>query len=263
MKYAIAIFVVSVFAATCFGMTSGSGTSTNVVVGSTNLLKAVKAATNQPPHWDGTITLGITATQGNVNSVLSTAKLLAEKKCRWNQYNLEADGAYGEVSSVKNAESLHGAAQVNHIFIDDKWYGYGHGDGLHDAIQDVEYRFDSGVGGGYYFIKNKMTTLSSEAGPAFESEKLDDEYHDYPTARVAENFEHKIDDHARIWQNVEIIPPLTDPQAFLVNAEVGLETPLTHMLSLQTYVQDNFSNVPAPGFKDNDLKLVSGLVLKF
>jgi putative salt-induced outer membrane protein YdiY len=219
--------------------------------------------TNQPPHWDGTVTLGVTATQGNVNSVLTTAKMVAEKKCRWNQYSLEADGAYGEVSSVKSAESLHGAAQANHIFIDDKWYGYGRGDGLHDAIQDVGYRFNSGVGGGYYFLKDKINTLSSEAGPAFEAEKLDDEYHDYPTARVAENFEHKIDDHARVWQNVEVIPPLTNPQAFLVNAEVGLETPLTHKLSLQTYVQDNFANEPAPGYKDNNLKLVSGLVLKF
>lgn len=263
MKYAIAIFIVAGFTGTCWGITAIQNNYTNSAAGSTNLLKAVKATPAPPPHWDGTITLGITATQGNVNSVLSTAKLLAEKKCRWNQYNLEADGAYGEVSSVKNAESLHGSAQANHIFIDDKWYGYGHGDGLHDAIQDVDYRFNGGVGAGYYIIKNKVTTLSSEAGPAYEAEKLDDEYHDYPTARVAENFEHKIDDHARVWQNVEVIPPLTNPQAFLVNAEVGLETPLTHTLSLQTYVQDNFANEPAPGYKDNDLKLISGLVLKF
>jgi hypothetical protein len=80
---------------------------------------------------------------------------------------------------------------------------------------------------------------------------------------VAEKFERKIDEHARVWENVEFLPPLTVPDAFLVNAEVGVETPLTHKLSLQTYLQDNFANVPAPGFKDNDMKLISGLVFKF
>lgn len=257
MRRIVVFFALAIFAARCFGETPGPAPS------NTNLLKAVKATVKPPPHWDGTVTLGLTATAGNVNSVLFTSKIATEKKTRKDDILLGADGAYGSADSVKSAESLHGDAQENHIFIDDKWYGYGRGDALHDAIQDVSYRFQTGVGGGYYFIKDKQTTLSSEAGPGFEAEKLDDEYHNYPTARVAENFEHKIDDHARVWENVEVIPPLIDPEAFLVNAEVGVETPLTHKLSLQTYLQDNFANEPASGYKDNDLKLVSGLVLKF
>jgi putative salt-induced outer membrane protein YdiY len=149
------------------------------------------------------------------------------------------------------------------LFIDDTWYTYGRGDALHDAIADVDYRVTSGGGAGYYFIRDKETTLSAETGPALEVEQLSEEYHNYPSARVAEQYEHKIDEHARVWENVEFLPPLTAPDAFLVNAEVGVETPLTHKLSLQTYLQDNFANVPAPGFKDNDLKLISGLVFKF
>jgi putative salt-induced outer membrane protein YdiY len=241
------------FAGTCFGLTPGQ----------TNLLTAVKATATPPTKWDGTVTLGLTVTQGNVNSVLTTGKVAAEGKGARDDLSLGADGAYGNVGSAETAESLHGSAQENHTFIDDTWYGYGRADALHDAIQDVSYRVTSGVGGGYYFIKDKHTTLSSEAGPAFETEKLDDEYNNYPSARVAENFEHKIDEHARVWENVEVIPPLTASDAFLVNAEVGVETPLTHKLSLQTYLDDNFANAPAPGYKDNDLKLVSGLVFKF
>lgn len=256
MRYFIPLLIVVLFTGHCFGLTPGQASSTN-------LLAAVKASTNQPVKWDGTITLGLTATAGNVNSVLATSKIASERKTAHNDLSLGADGAYGEASSVKSAESLHGCAQDNQTIVDDTWYGYGRADGLHDAIQDVAYRFTTGAGGGYYFIKNKVTTLSSEAGPAYQTEKLDDEYHQYPTARVAENFEHKIDDHARVWQNVEVIPPLTDPDAFLINAEVGVETPLTHQLSLQTYLQDNFANVPAPGYKDNDLKLISGIVFKF
>ncbi len=253
MKYFLTLIVAGFFAGHCFAETPGHTVSTNTV-----------AVAKAPPKiWSGTGTFGLTATSGNVNSVLVNGKINAERKTKIDDLTLESDGAYGEISSVKNAESLHGCAQENHTFVDDTWYGYGRGDGLHDAIADVEYRFTTSAGAGYYFIKNKMTTLSTEAGPAFETEHLDDEYHDYPTARIAQNFVQQIDDHAKLWENVEFIPPLTFPDAFLVNAQVGVDTPLTKKLSLETYVQDNFANVPAPGFKDNDVKVVSGIVFKF
>jgi putative salt-induced outer membrane protein YdiY len=256
MKYIIPVLFFIAFAGNCFGVAPTPSVSTN-------LLKAVKATVTPPVVWTGTATLGLTATAGNVNSVLAAGKIISERKTQRNDLKLDADGTYGEVSSVENAETLHGCAQDNQTFIDNTWYGYGRGDALHDGIADVEYRLTTSGGAGYYFIKDKMTTLSSEAGPAFETEHLDDEYHNYPSARVAENFERKIDEHARVWENVEFLPPLTFPDAFLVNAEIGVETPLTPKLSLQTYVDDNFANVPAPGYKDNDVKLISGIVFKF
>jgi putative salt-induced outer membrane protein YdiY len=255
MKYFIIAFALALVGEGCFAATPGPV--------STNLLKAIKATPTPPVTWAGTAVLGLTVTAGNVDSVLATGKISSERKSRHDDLTLGADGAYGQVSGVQNVNSVHGCAQENHTFIDDTWYGYVREDALHDAMANVEYRVTSSIGAGYYFIKNKTTTFSSEAGPSFETEKLDDQLHNYPTARVAENFEHKIDDHARVWENVEFLPPLTFPDAFLLNAEVGVETPLTKTLSLQTYLQDNYANVPAPGYKPNDLKLVSGLVLKF
>lgn len=222
---------------------------------------AGNASTNKAV-WENTVSLGLTATAGNVNSALATGNFRTHKKTPLDEWNLGMDGAYGEVSSVKNTESLHGFVQYNHLF-SERWYGYARGDALHDAIADVVYRFTFSPGAGYYFIKDKETSLAGEAGPAILYEKLDDEYHTYPTLRLAERFEHKFDGHARLWQNVEFLPPFTDPRAFLVNAEVGVDTPLSKHLSLQTYVQDNYANRPAPGFDDNDVKLVSALAVKF
>ena len=206
--------------------------------------------------------LGLTATAGNSDSALVTGNVRAHRKTAVNEWTLGADATYGEVASVKNNESLHGYAQYNHLF-NSRWYGYAHVDALHDAIADVTYRFTASPGVGYYLIKEKETTLSLEAGPAVLSEKLDDEYHTYPVARFAERFEHKFDGHARLWEIVEILPPVIRPREFLVNAEIGVETPLTKLLSLQVYLQDNYANRPAPGFKDNDVKLVSALAIKF
>lgn len=216
-----------------------------------------------PVKWTGTGSLGLTATSGNVNSVLGTANLTAERKGKLNDLSLESDGSYGTVGSTKSAETLHGSAQDNYSVIDDTWYAYGRFEALHDAIADLRYRVTTSGGAGYYFIKDKVTTLSAEAGPALQVEQLDDEYHNYPSARVAETFQRKIDDKAKLWENVEVLPPLTDPGAVVINAEIGVQTPLTKTLSFQTYLDDNFNNAPAAGYKDNDLKLVSGIVIKF
>src|SRR5579859_742500 len=222
---------------------------------------STNVSTNKPV-WESSITLGATATAGNVNSALATGNFRTHKKTPFDEWNLGVDAVYGEVSSVKNSETLHGFVQYNHLF-SERWYGYARGDALHDGIADVVYRFTFSPGAGYYFIKDKETSLAGEVGPAILYEKLDDEYHTYPTLRLGESFEHKFDGHARLWQNVEFLPPFTSPESFLINAEVGVDTPLTKHLSLQTYVQDNYANRPAPGFKDNDVKLVSALAVKF
>jgi len=221
-----------------------------------------KNISTNKPAWEGSAALGLTATAGNSDSALATANVRAHRKTPQDEWTLGADATYGEVSSVKNNETLHGQVQYNHLF-DERWYGYARAEALHDGVADVAYRFTFSPGVGYYFIKEKETTLAGELGPAILIEKLDDEYHTYPVVRLGERFEHKFDGHARLWQTLEFLPPVNRPRAFLINAEIGVETPLTKILSLQTFLQDNYANRPAPGFKDNDVKLVSALAIKF
>ena len=248
-------------------------TDTNRLVLSSDALAAMAAGntgeplskvgpTNQPA-WSGTVAAGLTLTSGNSESVLTTAAVNVRHYNPTNEWNLGGDGAYGENQRVENTETLHGFSQFNHQF-DARWYGYARGDALHDGIADVDYRLTASPGAGYYFIKSRRTMLAGESGPSAVSEELDDEggrY--YMSARVAERFEHKIDDRTRLWNNLELLPQVDRPDNFLVNLELGVESALTKKISLRTVLQDNFANEPAPGHKDNDVKLVSGLGYKF
>jgi Protein of unknown function, DUF481 len=224
-------------------------------------LISTNVSTN-PARWLSTVTFGLTATAGNSDSALVTGIIQTQKRTLEDEWVIHGDGAYGEASSVENDETLHGFVQYNHLF-SERWYGYARGDALHDGIADVEYRLTFSPGAGYYVVKNLQTGLAGEAGPAILYEKLDGEYHTYPTLRLAERLDHKFDEHARLWQNVEFLPPFTSPDSFLVNAVVGVDTPLTKYFSVVTYVQDNYANEPAPGRQNNDVKLVSALAVKF
>jgi putative salt-induced outer membrane protein YdiY len=172
------------------------------------------------------------------------------------------DGSYGENDSVKNNETLHIVSQYNHLF-GERFYGFFNVEGLHDGIADLQYRFTFSPGAGYYFVKTTNTTFDGELGPGLITQRLGDVDTTYAVLRLAERFERKLNNGARVWEKVEFLPQVNKLENFLVNAEVGSEASLTKTFSLRVTLQDNFINQPAPGRKSNDVKLISGVVYKF
>lgn len=193
---------------------------------------------------------------------MTTATFKTRKKTAENEFAFGMDGSYGENNSVENNETLHGVGQFNHLF-SKRFYGFLNLEGLHDGISDLTYRFTFSPGAGYYFLNATNTTLAVEAGPGLIVQQLGGVDTTYATFRLAERFEHRLDNGARVWEKAEFLPQMNKLQNFLVNAEIGAEASLTKTFSIQVTLQDNFINQPAPGRKDNDVKLISGLVYKF
>jgi len=234
-----------------------AGSRTDGPAASTSSLTNVPAA-----RWENTISFGLTLTRGNSDTLLTAAGFKAHRLNLTNEVLLTLDGTYGRSGSIKNNESLRGIGQYNHLFTD-RVYGYARGEGFHDDVSDLAYRFTLSPGIGYYFIKRKGLTFAGEAGPGGVFERLDGTTKNYAAGRVAERFEYKWAAHARVWQTFEFLPQFDQGRNYLINAELGVETALTRHMSLKTVVQDNFINLPAPGRKQNDLKLISGIIYRF
>ena len=115
------------------------------------------------------------------------------------------DGSYGENDSVKNNETLHGVGQYNHLF-GKRFYGFFNLEGLHDGIADLQYRFTLSPGAGYYFVKTTNTTFAGELGPGLIFQRLGGVDTTYASLRLAERFEHKFTDGARVWERAEFLP---------------------------------------------------------
>jgi putative salt-induced outer membrane protein YdiY len=222
---------------------------------------AIAAAVKYP--WNSSITAGLTLTRGNSQTLLATAKFLTDKKTPVNEFTAGADVTYGSSSGVENNDTYHAFGQWNHLF-SEKWYSYIRGEGLHDGIAQVKYRFTLTAGAGYYFIKQTNTTLAAEVGPGVVAERVGDVDNTYATLRFGERFEHKFNKNAaRVWQSVEILPQVDKVSDYIVNFEIGIESSLYKDLALQVYLDDNYNSQPAAGFKRNDVKLVSGITYKF
>ncbi len=225
------------------------------------------AATNQ---WHGSTAVGLTLARGNTDTTLFSVTGHAERKWQANDLNLGLEGLYGESKltgsskSTETAESLHGAVQDDILFTD-RFFGYGRVDGLHDGIADIEYRLTLAPGAGYFFIKNKITDLSMEAGPAYIIEKLDDHTQDFATLRVAQKFHYAISAHSRLWETLEFLPQVDNFNNYIANAEVGVEASLnkSDRLMLRTVLRDTYDSIPAPGRLRNDLQLIASIAYKF
>jgi len=223
---------------------------------------APAVAAKPAPKWEGSAGIGATLTQGNSDTLMFTARVQGLRKWNQNELNLGTDITYGESNNQKNNDSQRVYGQYNRL-VSERAFGYVQADLLHDDIADVSYRLNVGPGIGYYFIKKDRMILSAEGGPSFVFEDVGGRSKNYISARVAEKFEYKISDRARLWQKAEFLPQVDDLNNYLFNFEIGIETDITKSVKLEFYIVDNYDNEPAAGRKKNDIKLVAGVKYKF
>jgi putative salt-induced outer membrane protein YdiY len=231
--------------------------------------------TNPPPAkvvWASSISAGITLTRGNSDTTLANFAATTDRKTDNNELNLGASATYGKAkvtsgsttidsTTAQNADAF---AQYNQLFTT-RWYAYGRLEGLHDDVADLHYRITASPGVGYYFIKNKACNFSGEVGPGYVSQLLGSEHEDFATIRLADKFEYKVSDRARVWENAEIDPDTKNFGNYIITSEVGVEADMnsSKSLALQVYLDDDYESQPALGRLKNDAKLVGAVAFKF
>ncbi len=212
--------------------------------------------------WESSVSAGLTLTRGNSHSLLFTGDYLTAKKTPKNEYSLGLEAAYGRQDAQDTVNNSKAFGQWNHLY-SSRFYDYVRADALRDIVADLDYRASVGPGLGYYLIKNDKTTFAAEAGGGMEVEHLGGKYDSFGTMRLAERFEHKFGERARLWENAEILPQVDQLDNYVVNFEIGIESAISKSFSLKTYLDDSYQSIPAAGRQKNDIKLVSGISYKF
>lgn len=226
--------------------------------------------TNAPPkpHWESVASADLTLTRGNSKSFLGTIGLNSTRKWTDNEILLGGSAGYGETTTqpgnttTETADFLKGFGQWNHLFTERVYAGL-RLEGLHDNIASIDYRLTVSPMAGYYFIKQTNVFLSGELGPSYVNEKLGGRSDSYLAARVAERFEYKFHNGARVWENVEWLTQVDRVENWILNAEIGVSAPVSKTLDLRLIAQDTYNNEPAAGRLKNDLKLLAGAGYRF
>lgn len=131
-----------------------------------------------------------------------------------------------------------------------------------DEMSDIDYRFMTGPGLAFKLINTETITFTFELGLAGIWEKQDRTSDYYTAIRSLEKFEYSFSNGAKLWQSCEYLPSIEDSDKYLINSEIGVESPLNDILSLRLTATDRYNSMPSDDSEENDLSLIAGVCVK-
>jgi putative salt-induced outer membrane protein len=233
------------------------------------LLGATSVFAQQETGWKTTAGVNVSVNRGNSDTLLAGANILTLKKWDKNELSAGADAVYGNNRDLNTGDRVttaqnYGAFLQYNRLVTERWYFLGRGDARQDRVADIKYRVGLSPGVGYYFIKNEKTTLSGELGPGLVFEQFENgPSSKYFTLRAGEKFTHKFNDKVRLVQEADITPKVDEFENYVFNFSATLEADLTEKLAVRLTLQDTYRSEPAPGRKENDLRIMAGIAYKF
>ena len=233
----------------------------------------------EPKATDVSVTLGGTLNDGNTESTDFNAAIDVEgaistvgtfkagaaanfAKSTTKSTSTDADGnSVTEKNTETTAENYEAKGRVD-FNVSDPISAYFDASYLRDEIADIDYRITAGPGLSYNFLKDDVNEVRLDAGisPMWERTSGDSEF--YTMGRAAEYASHAFANGAKVWESVEFLQAFEDGDKYLVNAEVGVESPLSDRLSLRLVAQDKYNSLPADGNEKNDVKVIAAVRIK-
>ncbi len=216
------------------------------------------------------INFGFTLTDGNSDTSMLKAGVETKNIHEKQETLLSASYEYGrtkdtladgEEVETTNLDRGKAVGQSNWLF-SDEMYAFYNLTAETDELAKIDYRINNGPGVGYYFLRDDNRLLNTETSVVYVLEEVGGNTDDYAAFRLAQKFEYKFSEGARVWQSLEGVVNFSDTDNYFMNVEVGVEANLHANLALRVVLQDKYDNDPEPDVEKNDLTLFSGISVK-
>lgn len=221
---------------------------------------------DEPPHWGGDVSLGLSLARGNTNSSNFSFTFSAAgprgKDLMW-----ENTGrfVFGEVNEKTNAESgqIDSELDWHHT---KRYFSYIALQALHDRFKNFNYRITPGVGVGYMFVDQEALNLTLEAGFGW----VFAEYYETrrrvnsPGLKGGQSFVWKISKTAEFNERAEFVAGLSVVRRYFLRVETNLVTVITSSWAAKLTFIDSYDSRPVGlGIKQNDLVVTAGISRRF
>lgn len=217
-----------------------------------------------PSIWDKSITAGYNYTDGNSKTASLNVNGKLMRDFQGEAWRFEADYNYGNAAADVDAsrevtkQNARALGDYKHT-LDTVFFAGANTSYAWDEIANLNYRVILSPNAGAYLVKNDTTTMSLEAGPSYVWEELGDVNDNFAAARIADRFVWNLSEAAVFYQSAEYLVSFDDSEDYIVNAEIGIEAPLSSMVNLVFSVRDYYINQPAAGRERNDVYTITGL----
>lgn len=227
-------------------------------------------------NWKGGINVGFALARGNSDTTNLSTGITADRKTLSDEIKLYSSSIYTTNGASTSggpvgvtADEVLGEARYDRN-ITKKLFGFGSGDFMHDALEDLTLRQIYTGGIGWHTIDNPNTTLDILAGVNYTREDYSGGKavasvgRNLPGLTFGEALMHKLGSKSVFTENFLFYPDLSDISQYRFILNASLVTKLNTWLGWQTSVSDIYvTNPPIAGTKSNDVILSTGLNITF
>jgi putative salt-induced outer membrane protein YdiY len=222
----------------------------------------------EPHHWKGDISLGLSLARGNSQSSSFSFTCAADGPVNKANTLIWANRAiylFGEMDGETSAENILAASRLDWGHTR-RLYSYYELQGTRDRFKNYSYRILPAVGLGYKVIAAETVTLGLDAGLSQVVTKYYDtgDTDSYPGLKIGQQLVWKIAETSEFNEKVEIAPDLSAFKRYFLRLEANLITAIAKSWSVKLTLIDSYDNKPVgPGIKKNDVTFIAGLSRKF
>ena len=241
-------------------------TLTRTLLVATLILGATLTHAEDTDGFESSLNAGAILTDGNSDTQNANIGLDTHRIEGKNEFNAKVNFNYGKTEGVTVVNKLQADAQARRN-LEKKAYAYLGGDYLADDIAKLDYRVTVGPGVGTDLLHGGDTRLNVELGAVVVGESVAEvPSSTFAALRLAEIFQYKISDSAKIWQSATYVPEWDDFDNYTLMIELGAKSDMTERISLRLVFQNRYDSTPATEdgveLEKNDISLIAGLGVK-
>ena len=210
--------------------------------------------------WAGSLSLGLTATSGNTDTVdLALGGRFRYGNGPWN-HTFGFAGEFAEDNGIRNKEQVFATYDVNRYF-GESFYLFGLASAQYDGFGTNEWDLFSGFGPGYRLVNQENMTWRLQAGPGARYTRDATGAEDTELAGIAASrFYFKLTDAVFLTNDTDVL--FSDASTVATN-DFGVNFKMSDVLSTRMSYRTEYTSAPLPGTEKFDNTLGVSLVYGF
>jgi putative salt-induced outer membrane protein YdiY len=218
-----------------------------------------------PKDWTGKVSLAISATGGNADTLNGALEAFIERNFSHDRLEFFARAVYGEAEGeeVANAQLVRGKWEHHYS---ERLYSFIGAEFGRDAVQELDLRAFLNLGVGYKVWQDsdkEFLALEGGVGYRHESFSSSTNSRNDVTGRAAMIYRDIWWDKAEFSQLVEFVAPLTDMNSFFARSETSISVPISENWSIRNSLVFNYQNDPPRSAKKLDWLVTAGIEYSF
>jgi putative salt-induced outer membrane protein YdiY len=226
--------------------------------------KAKEEAEAAQARWSATFEAGVFYTDGNSEILRASGRAEVRRTTLKDLMKFYVSGEYSEEDKRRSSHEVKGGAYYEYLFTE-RWYGYGRMELEYDEFEDLDLRFTTAVGAGYYWLKKPEHELKTFAGIGFLHESFRDGT-DRNAAQAEVGLDYRLDitPWMRFTNSTVWYPTFESLRDYRLVSDSAFLFPLgdSDVWKLKLGALYEYDPIPQPGFERLDQTYYANIVLE-